>query len=92
MTHHIVKYKDIDNFAGVSSITLLLLSIDLRFVGTWATTNKIIGNIPDFTVLNVPIFQHWHNIAMSVSLLFVFIIIIVTLTHCGLVMAVVMAI
>ena len=30
-------------------------------MGTWAPTNKIIEDIPDFTVLNVPIFQAWHN-------------------------------
>ena len=47
MAHHIGKYGDI-------------AIIDLKFVGTWAT-NKMIGGIPDFTALNVPIFQPWHN-------------------------------
>ena len=55
-----LQYGDTDNFSGVSSITLPLLISN--FVGTWAPTNKIIGDIPDFTVLNVPIFQPRHNI------------------------------
>ena len=39
--------------------------IDFKFVGTWAPTNKIIGEIRDFPMLNVPIFQPWRNIAMG---------------------------
>ena len=31
--------------------------VNLKFVGTWAPTNKIIGDIPNFTAQNVPIFQ-----------------------------------
>ena len=54
MTHHIGKYGDIDYLSGINSI--LYATIDLKFVGTWAPTNKIIGDIPDITVLNVPIF------------------------------------
>ena len=38
MTHHIGKYGDIGNFSGVSSICYSQ--------GTWAPTNKIIGDIP----------------------------------------------
>ena len=57
MTHLIGKYGGIGNFSGVSSTAI----IDLRFVGTWADANKIIEDIPEFTVLNVPIFQPQHN-------------------------------
>ena len=32
-------------------------------MGTWAHTNKIIGDIPDFIVLVVPSFQPRHNTA-----------------------------
>ena len=32
-------------------------------MGTWAPTNKIIGDIPNFTVQNVTIFQPQHNTA-----------------------------
>ena len=35
--------------------------VDLKFVGTWAPTNKIIRDIPGFTMLNVTIFQAQHN-------------------------------
>ena len=61
MTHHIGKYGDTtgSNFSGVSSIILLLLISNLW--GTRVPVNKIIGDIPDFTVLNVPIFQPRHN-------------------------------
>ena len=52
MTHHLRKYGGIYNFSGV-----IYVFIDLEFVGTWAPANKIIGDIPDFIVLNVPIFQ-----------------------------------
>ena len=46
-------HGDVDNFY-YTAIT------DLKFVVTWAPTNKIIGNITDFTVLNVSLFQPWH--------------------------------
>ena len=32
-----------------------------KFVGTWTPTAKIIGDIPDFSVLNVPKTQPRHN-------------------------------
>ena len=53
MTHHTEKYGDIGNF-------YYTVIIDLKFVVTWAPTNKIIGDITDFTVLNVSLFQPWH--------------------------------
>ena len=53
MTCHTGKYGDIDNTSGVSSFILPLLTSNL--FGTWAPINKMIGDIPDFTVLNVPL-------------------------------------
>ena len=45
MTHTIEKYGD----------TFVILPIvNLKFVGTWAPTAKMIGDIPDFNMLNVP--------------------------------------
>ena len=52
-----------NDFYGASSIILPLLILNL--VETWAPTNKIIGAIPDFTVLIVAIFQPWHNTALE---------------------------
>ena len=51
------KYWDIDNFYEVSSITLPLLISNLWGHGLGPNLKNIIGAIPDFTVLNVPIFQ-----------------------------------
>ena len=59
MTHTIEKYGDIGNFSGVTYI--LLPFVNLKFVGTWAPTAKMIGDIPDFNVLNVPKMQPRHN-------------------------------
>ena len=59
MTHTIEKYGDIDNFSGVNYV--ILPFVNLKFVGTLAPTAKIIGDIPDFNVLNVPKTQPWHN-------------------------------
>ena len=52
MTHTIEKYGDIGNFSGVTYF--ILPFVNLKFVGTWAPTAKVIGGIPDFNVLNVP--------------------------------------
>ena len=52
MTHTIEKYGDIGNFSGVTYVILPFMN--LKFVGTWAPTTKMIGDIPDFNVLNVP--------------------------------------
>ena len=46
------KYGDICNFSGVTSVILPFMI--LIYVGTLAPTAKIIGDIPDFNVLNVP--------------------------------------
>ena len=59
MAHTIGKYGDIGNFSGVTYIILPFVS--LKFVGTQAPTAKIIGDIPDFNVLNVPKTQPRHN-------------------------------
>ena len=40
---------------------------DLKFVGIWAPTTKIIGDIPDFNVLNVPKMQAQQNRALELS-------------------------
>ena len=46
----------------VSILLPLLESIDLTNLWElWAPTNKTIGDIPNFTVLNVPIFHPQHN-------------------------------
>ena len=63
MTHTIEKYGDIGNFFGVTSV--ILPFINLKYVGTLAPTAKIIGDIPDFYVLNVPKTQPRHNLAVS---------------------------
>ena len=59
MTHTIEKYGDIGNFSGVTSVILPFMN--LKYVGTLAPTAKIIGDIPDFNVLNVPKTQPLHN-------------------------------
>ena len=64
MTHTIEKYGNVGNFSGVTYVMLPFMN--LKFVGTWAPTAKIIGDIPDFNVLNVPKTQPRHNPA-SVS-------------------------
>ena len=59
MTHTIEKYGDICNFSGVTSVILPFMH--LKYVGTLGRTAKIIGDIPDFNVLNVPKTQPRHN-------------------------------
>ena len=59
MTRTTEKYGDIGNFYGVTYV--ILPFVNLNFVGTWAPTAKIIGDIPDFNVLNVPKTQPRHN-------------------------------
>ena len=59
VTHTIGKYGDIVNFSGVTSVILPFMN--LKYVGTLAPTAKIIGDIPDFNVLNVPKTQPRHN-------------------------------
>ena len=59
MTHTTEKYGDIGSFLGVTYV--ILPFVNLKFVGTWAPTAKIIGDIPDFNVLNVPKMQPRHN-------------------------------
>ena len=59
MTHTIEKYGDICNISGVTFV--ILPFINLSCVGTLAPTVKIIGDIPDFNVLNVPKMQPRHN-------------------------------
>ena len=59
LTHTIEKYGDIGNFSEVTYVMLLFMN--RKFVGTWAPTAKIIGDIPDFNVLNVPKTQPQHN-------------------------------
>ena len=59
MTHTIEKYGDTGNFSGVTYV--ILPFINLKFGGTWAPTAKIVGDIPDFNVLNVPKTQPRHN-------------------------------
>ena len=62
MTHTVERYGDIGNFPGVTYV--ILPFVNLKFVGTWAPTAKIIGDIPDFNVLNVvnvPKTQPQHN-------------------------------
>ena len=59
MIHTIEKYGDIGNFSGVTYVTLPF--VNLKFVGTWAPTAKMIGDIPDFNVLNVPKMPPRHN-------------------------------
>ena len=63
MTHTIEKYGDICNFS------VILPFMILKYVGTLAPTAKIIGDIPDFNVLNVPKTQPWHNPADDKSVL-----------------------
>ena len=59
MTHTTEKYGDIGNFFGVTYV--ILPFGNLKLVGTWVPTAKIIGDIPDFNVLNVPKTQPRHN-------------------------------
>ena len=59
MAHTIEKYGDIGKFSGVTYVILPFM--DHKFVWTWAPTAKIIGDIPDFNVLNVPKMQSRHN-------------------------------
>ena len=59
MAHTIGKYGDIGNFSGVTYV--ILPFVNLKFVGTKAPTAKIIGDIPDFNMLNVPKTQPRHN-------------------------------
>ena len=59
MTHAIEKYGDIGNFFGVTSV--ILPFTNLKYVGTLAPAAKIIGDIPDFKVLNVPKTQPRNN-------------------------------
>ena len=56
ITHCIGKYGDIANLCWIRSILLSLLISNL-----WALTNKIVRDIPDFTILNVLIFLPQHN-------------------------------
>ena len=64
MTHTIEKYGDIGNFSGVTSVILPFMK--LKYVGTLAPTAKIIWDIPDFNVLNVPKTQPRHNPALYI--------------------------
>ena len=59
MTHITEIYGDIGNFSGVTYV--ILPFVNFKFVGTWAPTAKMIGDIPDFNVLNVPKTQPRHN-------------------------------
>ena len=59
MTYTIENYGDIGNFSGVNYV--ILPFINIKFVGTWAPTAKMIGDIPDSNVLNVPKTQPRHN-------------------------------
>ena len=59
MTHTIEKYGDICDISQVTSVILPFMN--LKCVGTLAPTLKIIGDIPDFNVLNVPKPQPRHN-------------------------------
>ena len=59
MTHPIEKYGDVGNFSEVTYVMLQFMN--LKFVGTWAPTAKMIGDIPDFNVINVPKTQPQHN-------------------------------
>ena len=59
MTHNTEKYGDIGNFSGV--IYVILPFVNPKFVETWAPTAKIIGDIPDLNVPNVPKTQPRHN-------------------------------
>ena len=55
MTHHIGKYGDIGNFSGVSS----------QICGDMGPCKQTNWDSPDFTVLNVPIFQPRNNTAKA---------------------------
>ena len=59
MTHTIEKYGHIGNFSGVTYV--ILPFVNLKLVGTWAPTAKMIGDMPDFNVLNVPKTQPRRN-------------------------------
>ena len=74
------------NFFWVTYV--ILPFVNLKLVGTWAPTAKMIGDIPDFNVLNVPKTQPPHNPALwmrcfNVSLNETYDV--SGLTHCGLV-------
>ena len=58
MTHTTENYGDVSNF---SEVTYVMPFMNLKFVGTWAPAVKIIGDIPDVIVLNVPKAQSQHN-------------------------------
>ena len=62
-TQTIKRYGDLGNFSGVTYVMLPFMN--LKFVGTWAPTAKIIGDIPDFNVLNLPKTQPQHNPAVD---------------------------
>ena len=68
MAHTIEKYGDIGNFSVV--IYVILPFVNLKFVGTCAPTGKIIGDIPDFNVLNVPKTRPRRNPAIVLNSLF----------------------
>ena len=63
MTHTSENYGDVGNFSGVTYVMLPFMN--LKFVGTWAPTAKITGDIPDFSVLNVPKTQPQHNLLFN---------------------------
>ena len=59
MTHTTENYGDVGNFSGVTYGMFPFMN--LKLLGTWAPTARIIGDIPDFNVLNVPKTQPRHN-------------------------------
>ena len=65
MTLAIKNYGGIGNFYGITSVILPFMN--LKYVGTMAPTAKIIGDTPDFNVLNVPKTQPRHNPAKPVA-------------------------
>ena len=67
MTHTIEKHGDIGNFS-VTSVILPFMNLKYMYVGTLAPTAKIIVDIPDFNVLNVPKMQPRHNTALWLTL------------------------
>ena len=63
MTHTTENYGDFGNFSGVTYVMLPFMK--LKFVGTWAPAVKIIVDIPDFNVLNVPKTQPRHKLGLE---------------------------
>ena len=67
MTHHIEKYGD--KFSGGQFYYIAICN--LKFVWTWAPTNKIFRDIPDFNVLKYPHFAapatHWWTISQVMA-------------------------